>query len=196
MLFITNRELKESIRFKENRRVNFDLDKNAPANSVFFCTREKRDHYQEIGHQAFMQQLKVCKAQQLLIYIHGFSNLPEPDIFPRARKLQQLFDKKKKDLIEVVPIIWPCDNDLGVVKDYWDDQKSADYSAASLARVLEKFRQWQSATPTDTPLLKKDERFGAFNGEPGPPRNSECLAKVSPPARASPFIPQHLSGGR
>ena len=147
MLFITNRELKESIRFKENRRVNFDLDKNAPANSVFFCTRKKRDHYQEIGHQAFMQQLKVCKAQQLLIYIHGFSNLPEPDIFPRARKLQQLFDKKEKDLIEVVPMIWPCDNDLGVVKDYWDDQKSADHSAASFARVLEKFRQWQSATP-------------------------------------------------
>ena len=63
--------------------------------------------------------------------------------------------KREKDLIEVVPIIWPCDNDLGVVKDYWDDQKSADHSALSFARVLEKFRQWRSATPTETPCLKR-----------------------------------------
>ena len=94
MLFITNRELKESIRFRKNRPVKFDLDKNAPANSAFFCIRNGKDSYQEIGHQAFMQQLKNCSAKQLLIYIHGFSNLPEPDIFPRAEKLQQFFDSK------------------------------------------------------------------------------------------------------
>ena len=52
-------------------------------------------------------------------------------------------------------MIWPCDNDLGIVKDYWDDQKSADQSAFSFARVLGKFMQWRNALPGNNPCLKR-----------------------------------------
>ena len=40
-----------------------------------------------------------------------------------ADEFQKLFDKKQKNEILVIPLILPCDNDLGIVKDYWDDQK-------------------------------------------------------------------------
>lgn len=102
-----------------------------------------------------MQKLKESKSKQILFYIHGFSNLPEEDIFPRAKKLQKFFDRKEKNLIEVVSIIWPCDNDLGIVKDYWDDQKSADISSFAFARVLQKFMDWRERNPKDNPCLKR-----------------------------------------
>jgi esterase/lipase superfamily enzyme len=43
----------------------------------------------------------------------------------------------------VIPMIWPCDNDLGIVLDYWDDQKSAEASSAGFARVLGLFLKWR-----------------------------------------------------
>ena len=61
-------------------------------------------------------------------------------------------------LMLVVPLVWPCDNDLGIVKDYWDDQKSADSSAWSFARVLEKFIAWRNSekyNPQADPCLKR-----------------------------------------
>lgn len=45
----------------------------------------------------------------------------------------------------MISIIWPCDNDLGIVKDYWDDQKSADQSAFAFARMLQKFMEWRGS---------------------------------------------------
>ena len=71
----------------------------------------------------------------MLIYIHGFSNLPE-HVFKNVREFQSLCNKEKNGEVLVIPIIWPCDNDLGVVKDYWDDQKSADQSAFAFARMF------------------------------------------------------------
>ena len=65
---------------------------------------------------------------------------------------------KKRNEVLVVPIIWPCDNDLGVVKDYWDDQKAADQSAFSFARVLDKFISWRNSpdyNPQSDPCLKR-----------------------------------------
>ena len=59
-------------------------------------------------------------------------------------ELQTLFDEDSRNLVEVIPIIWPCDNDLGVVKDYWDDQKAADSSGIAFARMLQKFMEWQA----------------------------------------------------
>lgn len=76
-----------------------------------------------------MLKLKESRPKQILLYIHGFSNLPEENIFPTTKKLQTYFDSKEPDLVQVVPLIWPCDNDLGIIKDYWDDQKSADANA-------------------------------------------------------------------
>lgn len=159
MLFVTNREPQGSIRTKANRAFKFDLKKNAPSNSVYCCERLGSDDYVELGSKAWLSRLRDSDAKQLLFFIHGFSNLPEPDIFPRAEKLQAYFDTKSaelnEDVIQVVPIIWPCDDDPGIVKDYWDDQKSADMSAFSFARALQFFMKWRDDEPEDSPCLKR-----------------------------------------
>lgn len=155
MLFITNREPKGSIRTKANRIFKFDLNKNSPSNSIYCCERLGNDNYIELGANGLMSKLRDSKAKQILIFIHGFSNLPEPDIFPRAEQLQKYFDAKEKNLIEVVPIIWPCDNDAGIVQDYWDDQKSADLSGISFARALQFFMEWRDKEPEDEPCIKR-----------------------------------------
>ncbi len=155
MLFITNREPKGTIRTKKGRKFEFDLNKNSPSNSVFFCKRNNENDYTEIGSNDFMGQLKASNAKQLLIFIHGFSNLPEPHIFPRVEKLQKMFDEKEENLVEVVPLIWPCDNDFGIIGDYWDDQKSADKSAFSFARVMQFFMKWRDSLPVEDPCMKR-----------------------------------------
>mgnify|MGYP003386648901 CR=1 FL=1 len=155
MLFITNRSPRGSIRTKKGRVYKFDLNKNSPSNSIYCCERLGKDSYIEIGSDGLMSRLKENKAKQILLFIHGFSNLPEPDIFPKAIKLQKYFDSKEPNLIEVVPLVWPCDNDFGIVKDYWDDQKSADKSAFSFSRALQFFMAWRDKAPEDSPCLKR-----------------------------------------
>jgi len=155
MLFITNREPTGPIQGGDEYQ--FNLEKNAPSNSVYYCQRNGENTYSELGSQAFMQQISSGTEDQVLFYIHGFSNLPEPDIFPRAEKLQSLLNAQSdgEQKVRVIPLIWPCDNDVGIVKDYWDDQKSADQSGASMARVLQKFMAWRVAVPEDKPCLKR-----------------------------------------
>ena len=157
MIFVTNRFPEQSIRTRIGRNFDFDLDNNAASNSVFFCERLKTKTYREIGSIDFLGRLKQSRCRQILIYIHGFSNLPE-DVFAAAQEFQKLCDNKRKDEVLVVPAVWPCDNDLGIVKDYWDDQKAADQSAYSFARVLEKFLAWRNSekyNPHDDPCLKR-----------------------------------------
>jgi esterase/lipase superfamily enzyme len=104
-----------------------------------------------------MSALKTSPYRQLLIYLHGFSNLPEA-VFDGAAEFQALCDQAKQNEALVLPIIWPCDDDFGVVKDYWDDQKPADASAFSLARVLGHFMQWREnaeRNPAQDPCLKR-----------------------------------------
>jgi len=157
MLFITNRYPKQGIETVIGREFDFDLNENAASNSIFFCTRKKKDNYQEIGSENFLNRLKKSACRQLLIYIHGFSNMPE-DVFSDVKEFQSLCNKKKDDEVLVIPVIWPCDNDLGIVGDYWDDQKSADMSAFSFARVLQKFIAWRNSeqfNPENDPCLKR-----------------------------------------
>lgn len=157
MLFITNRFPKASIKTELGREFIFDLENNAPSNSVFFCERAQNGSITEVGGLNFLSQLKSSEYRQVLIYIHGFSNLPD-DVFEAAAEFQKLCEKKDKKEVLVVPIIWPCDNDLGIVKDYWDDQKSADGSALSLARALSRFIEWRESnlnTPDTDPCLKR-----------------------------------------
>ncbi|MDT0501588.1 MULTISPECIES: alpha/beta hydrolase [unclassified Halomonas] len=142
MLFITNRFPTQSIRTRLNRNFTFDLNNNAASNSVFYCERQGEKEYQEIGSSAFLQRLKEADVNQVLIYIHGFSNLPE-DVFVAVQEFQALCDETKPGEVLVVPLVWPCDNDLGIVKDYWDDQESADLSGFSFARVLQRFLDWR-----------------------------------------------------
>lgn len=144
MLFITNRFPKQSIQSKVGRNFDFDLNNNAASNSIFFCERNSKDKHIEIGSLNLLAKLKKSPCRQILIYIHGFSNLPE-DVFKGAMEFQKLCNAKKKNEVLVVPIIWPCDNDFGIVKDYWDDQKSADQSAYAFARILSKFLDWRNS---------------------------------------------------
>ncbi|MGF1767927.1 alpha/beta hydrolase [Enterovibrio makurazakiensis] len=155
MLFITNRQPQGAVSKKFKKNFKFDLKNNAPSNSVFCCERRGEDQYKEIGSQALLSKLSDDSAQQILFYIHGFSNMPEPNIFPRALQLQALFDRKERGLVKVVPLIWPCDNDPGIVKDYWDDQKSADMSGVSFARALQFFMKWRDSVPESDPCIKR-----------------------------------------
>ena len=157
MLFITNRFPTQSIRTRANRPFTFDLRNNAASNSVFYCEEVGAGHYQEVGSTAFLARLKAFRARQVLVYIHGFSNLPE-DVFAAASEFQDLCDAIDPGEVLVVPLIWPCDNDLGIVQDYWDDQESADMSAFSFARVLQRFLDWREVdqfAPDPTPCLKR-----------------------------------------
>lgn len=158
MLFITNRFPKGSIKTQINRKFEFDLKNNAPSNSVFFCKRNKKDNsITEVGGLNFLSELKTSEYRQILLFIHGFSNLPD-DVFQAADELQDLCDKASDKEALVVPVIWPCDNDMGVVKDYWDDQKSADGSAPSFSRALCRFLEWRNSNindPTTDPCLKR-----------------------------------------
>lgn len=157
MLFITNRFPKQSIRSRSGRNFDFDLDNNASSNSVFFCERTGDKTYTEIGNIEFLSRLKQAPYRQILIYIHGFSNLPE-SVFGAVNEFQSLCDAKKNGEVLVVPLVWPCDNDLGIIKDYWDDQKAADSSAYSFARILEKFLAWRSSekyNPKADPCFKR-----------------------------------------
>lgn len=158
MLFITNRMLKQSPRSKRNRKVSFDLNNSNVAQSVYFCERHSGEEYTELGSKAFFTRLKEGdSSRQLLLYIHGFNNQPEPDIFKRANALQTMFDQRSDGAeIEVIPIIWPCDNDVGMTKDYWDDQEAADASIPAFARVFGKFMDWRNAqAQQENPCLRR-----------------------------------------
>lgn len=157
MLFVTNRFPTQSIRSRKGRKFNFDLKNNAPSNSVFFCEMGSDGDHTEIGSQELLKRMKYSEYRQVLLYVHGFNNLPDK-VFRMAAELQHLCDKAKEKEVLVLPLIWPCDNDLGIVSDYWDDQKSADQSGYSFARVLEKFLAWRNSDanePDIAPCLKR-----------------------------------------
>jgi esterase/lipase superfamily enzyme len=162
MLFITNRALNEGQTPLSNgnlqvpRAVSFDLSNNQAEQSVYFCRRHEKNNYTEIGGQAFLTELKNSNAKEIFLYLHGYSNLPEPAIFPRTEELQELFDLKSPGYMLVVPIIWPCDNDLGQIQDYFDDQIAADLSGVAFMRLFEKFLAWRENNSTvDNPCTKR-----------------------------------------
>ncbi len=147
MLFITNRTPKESIKSKAGRKISFSLDNNSASQNLFFCERTGENSYREVTSIPFFQQLKnLPDKTQLLFYVHGFNNTPEADIFPRAEKLERLINETAgEQLVKVVPIIWPCDDDsiVKIIDDYWDDQAAADASCAAFARLMGKFDHWR-----------------------------------------------------
>ncbi len=172
MLFITNRVLeqgltplpKEGSEFRLDRSVNFVLDNNQAEQSFYCCRRTGLFDHTEIGSTNLFDELKSLKADQLLFLIHGFSMLPE-QVFEQAERLQNLLDTLQESTppdsirnpkIAVIPLVWPCDNDLGKVKDYFDDQKSADASGTAYMRFLQKFLAWREENSTlDNPCLKR-----------------------------------------
>lgn len=157
MLFITSRMPTVNTEPELNKEFVFDLKNNSSSRSFFCCRRHKKGQYEEVGSTAMLQSLKTANARQVLLYLHGFSNLPE-DVFAQALEFQKMCDQKKPGEIIVLPMIWPCDNDMGVIKDYWDDQKAADQSAFTFARMMQRFMEWRNSekfNPEDDPCLKR-----------------------------------------
>lgn len=157
MLFITSRMPTVNTEPELNKSFVFDLSNNASGRAFFCCRRKKKQLHEEIGSKGLLSAIKDSKYRQVLLYIHGFSNLPE-DVFANASEVQKLCDAKNPGEVLVVPVIWPCDNDLGIVKDYWDDQKSADQSAFAFARMFQKFMEWRNSpqyNPEDDPCLMR-----------------------------------------
>lgn len=162
MLFVTNRVFHQGQHTVPGRSVTFDLDDNNALQSIFFCSRTDPPGldasgtpvYKEIGSTAFLNKLRASKADQILFYIHGYSNLPEEDIFPRVKQLGKACEESGLKM-EIVPIIWPCDNDSGIIKDYYDDQVAADASSTAFSRALSKFLAWQEKSDDDAPCLKR-----------------------------------------
>lgn len=172
MLFVTNRVLEEGLtprpdtgsEFRLSRSVNFVLDNNQAEQSFYCCRRNGLYDYTEIGSANFFDEIKQIKADQLLFSIHGFSVLPE-QVFEQTEKLQRLLDdlhrsvppdSLKNPKIVVIPLIWPCDNDFGKIKDYFDDQKAADASGTAYMRFLQKFLGWREENSTlNNPCLKR-----------------------------------------
>lgn len=161
MMFVTNRTPVQSNRTRLNRKIRFNLQDTGVSQNMYFCERRDRDDYIEIGSQAFFSQLKTSLGgkTQILLYIHGFNNTGEKEIFPNAERLQSLLDQEGgSGLVHVVPLIWPCDDDsvLAIVDDYWDDQRAADASGMAFARLLGKFDTWRrEPAQCDTPCLRR-----------------------------------------
>ncbi|MEO5333147.1 MAG: alpha/beta hydrolase [Magnetococcus sp. YQC-5] len=130
--------------------VTMDDNDNRATQSVHYCETDQIPKvYKVVGSDVMLKRLKDPKtARNILIYIHGFNNLPD-EILDRAWKLQKLCNKAAGEdpekQVEVIPIIWPCDNDIGIIKDYWDDQQAAKKSGISFSRLLARFMAWRSA---------------------------------------------------
>ncbi|MBI1882002.1 MAG: alpha/beta hydrolase [Chloroflexi bacterium] len=156
MLFVTNRAITGEPKLIVGRKITLKLEDNQALQSVYFCRRKGKDDYEEVGSENFLTELRDSPYKQILIYLHGYSNLPEDHIFPTTTVLQQLLDAKEAKRILVLPFIWPCDNDIGMIKDYFDDQVAADASGYAFARVFQKFMGWREENNTlEDPCLKR-----------------------------------------
>lgn len=157
MFFLTNRAFHEGNKTSEMRKVTFDLDNNEAPQSIYFCWRDDaKKAYVELGSDNFMKAMRKSAYRQILFYIHDSTQFPEEDIFPAAELLQKMFDAQDKGLVEVVPVIWPCDNGMTSLKDFHEDQISAESSGVAFARAFEKFLVWrESVKRGDAPCLKR-----------------------------------------
>lgn len=154
MLFVTNRRVEGGRRSEPGRAIRFAAADPEPGVSLHFCQRLGPDRYVELTAAPFFGRLRRSPRQQLLFLVHGFNSQPERQVFPAAERLQLLADELAPGLVEVVPVVWPCEDDFGLVLDYWDDQRSADVSGMALGRVLGKFMAWRDRLGTEETCLK------------------------------------------
>lgn len=149
MLFITNRLPKGSWVTTVGRNFTFDLKNNTPSTSMYFCEyNDTTNESKELGSGLFLNKVRTATQKQIVLYIHGFSNLPN-DVFKAAKEFQDLCDLELENEVLVIPLIWPCDSDAGIIKDYWDDEIAADASGPSFARVLARFLEWRDENLAD-----------------------------------------------
>lgn len=144
MYFITNKEVK-----KNKQNISF-VDSNKVSNDLRFCKidyklNSKKDSFEELGSIRFMTELRDHNKTEIMFYIHGFNNQPFSDVFPNAKKMQKQLIEEGINHIEIVPLIWPCDDDFGIIKDYMDDQETAKISGAFFSRAISKLLKWQES---------------------------------------------------
>ena len=154
MLFVTNHRIEGSRHSQAGRSITFAAGDQEPGISLFFCQRLGLEQYVELTAMPFFARLRRSRRRQVLFYIHGFNCQPEAKVFPDALRLQALCDALDPDLAEVVTVLWPCDDDFGLVLDYWDDQLSATASGLALGRLLGKFMAWRDRLGTEETCLK------------------------------------------
>ena len=123
MLFITNRMRAGSPRLRPGRPFRFDMRYNTPSTSIYFCRRNGEDDCTEVGSTSFFDELSQCAEEHIVLFIHGFNVLPDA-AFSQARNLQTLWDALQPNQVRVIPLIWPCDDDVGIVGDKCGQQRS------------------------------------------------------------------------
>jgi len=160
MLFITSRTPKQSARSKNNRTLTFDMQNTDVSRFMYFCQRNDENEYTEIGSKNFFNELKnLPQETQILFYIHGFNNLPESDVFPRAKRLEERLNEVGHGaIVKVIPLIWPCDDDsiIAFADDYWDDHRASKIAGQLYARLLGKFDSWRKdKEQIQVPCLKR-----------------------------------------
>jgi esterase/lipase superfamily enzyme len=148
MKFITNYPLNDGfqntydVNTNGPRTIELHPNDRDPSKQVRYCNRNDDGTYTEIGSNQFLEDLRGERTDEILLYIHGFNNQPESSVFPRAEQLQKFYDQafqNKRKSVEVVVLLWPCDNDFGVLFDYWDDQEASEMSGYAFFRVLQRF---------------------------------------------------------
>lgn len=144
MLFVTNRYSKFGFKSRPGCIFDFDHDCNDVSASLFFCSMEEKGKKVEIGATDFFNRLKRAEHKSILVFFHGFNTLPD-SAMSIASRLQAILDGFHAETL-VVPAIWPCDNDFGVIRDYYDDKETADASGFAFARMISKFQAWQKSS--------------------------------------------------
>jgi len=157
MYFITNKTLAKS-----GSNLKFQ-DSNEISQSLRYCEMVNETEFKEIGSKPFMKSLMKADEKEILFYIHGFNNQPYDDIFPRAKAMQNQLIEANLKRVKLVSIIWPCDNDFGVIKDYWDDQDSAEQTGKIFARAISKLVGWQEENESN-PCMKRMHVFAHSMG--------------------------------
>lgn len=76
--------------------------------------------------------LNETDSKHIMFTIHGFHVQPA-DVMNSWRELQEQLPD-----VAVVPIMWPCADFKGLVKDYWGDREQAKNSAIALAEAVAK----------------------------------------------------------
>ncbi|SBM99296.1 alpha/beta hydrolase [Klebsiella variicola] len=142
MLFITNRSPQGSFVTTPGRDFIFDLLDNTPSASVYYCQRDRLNNKDiELGSDNFLQAIETSQVKSILFYLHGFRNLPE-DVFTAAQLVQNLCDTLAPFKIMVIPLIWPCCGEKGIIQRYYDDRDAANDSGSSFSRVIQRIVDW------------------------------------------------------
>jgi esterase/lipase superfamily enzyme len=131
------------------------VETNAACQNLSFCKTGPNKTVDVLGSAELFKALRDSdQSKEFLLYPHGFNNQPWDDIFPNAKKMQAQLESAGLGHVTVVPIVWPCDNDYGIIKDYWDDQESAEFSGRFFARAIGKLMKWQTEND-QLPCMKR-----------------------------------------